>query len=363
MTATIPLGDLVEIKGGGTPSRAQSTFWDGPIPWATVKDFKTTTLDRTIETITEAGLNNSSANLIPAGSIIVPTRMAVGKAAINNIDIAINQDLKALLPNAAIDRRFLLHFLVSKSEFLNSRAQGATVKGIKLDVLRELPVPDLPTSEQQRIAAILDKADAIRRRREEALSLADAFLRSVFLDMFGDPVTNQRGYRQIPLGEIIKVSSGNGLTARMMDPEGKYPVYGGNGINGCHAEYMFEEPQIVIGRVGVYCGAVHVSKPKSWITDNALYVKEFRIPINRTYLEWALRFADLNQYAGRAAQPLISGSRIYPVEIVVPDDNEQAKFECVVHQHEELVASLRSASAKANDLFGSLAQRAFHGEL
>lgn len=262
-----------------------------------------------------------------------------------------------------VDRSFLKHFLPKKLKEIEDQTPFVTVKHLSVKSIRAIELPDIPNSEQRRIAAILDKADAIRRKREHALDLADEFLKSVFLEMFGDPVTNPRGYRQTPLGDVLKVSSGNGLTAKMMDPKGSYPVYGGNGINGYHSEFMFEEPQIVIGRVGVYCGAVHISEPKSWITDNALYVREYKMPINQTYLEWALRFANLNQYAGRAAQPLISGSRIYPIEIVVPEDEEQNRFERVVQKKLALTKKLGAAVEASEIFFGSLSQRAFRGEL
>jgi hypothetical protein len=85
--------------------------------------------------------------------------------------------------------------------------------------------------------------------------------------MFGDPASTQNKGDKVPLGELIKVSSGNGLVAKDMASDGIYPVYGGNGINGYHSEYMFDTPQIMIGRVGAYCGAIHVSEPNSWITD------------------------------------------------------------------------------------------------
>ena len=143
MNTSIPLGEIVEIRGGGTPSRSVEAYWGGPIPWATVKDFNSTCLDATLESITPEGVVNSATNIIPSGAIIVPTRMAVGKAAINSIDLAINQDLKALLPRENIDQQFLLHFLLSKARFLEDRAQGATVKGIKLDLLRSLEFPNL----------------------------------------------------------------------------------------------------------------------------------------------------------------------------------------------------------------------------
>ncbi|MGU3404101.1 restriction endonuclease subunit S [Methylobacterium brachiatum] len=185
MNSTIPLGDLITIRGGGTPSRSIPAYWNGEIYWATVKDFKSMELAETEESITLEGIRESATNVIPAGSVIVPTRMAVGKAAINTIDLAINQDLKALLPGSDVESRFLLHFMLAQGKYLESQAQGATVKGIKLDLLRSLPFPRIPRSEQRRIAAILDKADAIRRKRAEAIALADDFLRSAYLSLVG----------------------------------------------------------------------------------------------------------------------------------------------------------------------------------
>ena len=121
--ATKKLGDLVSITGGGTPDRSNEAFWGGDIPWVTVKDFKSLEIAGAIEHITALGLKNSAANLIPAGSIIVPTRMALGKAAINTIPVAINQDLKALyvLNPQMVDRDYLFRYLLSKSSYLISR--------------------------------------------------------------------------------------------------------------------------------------------------------------------------------------------------------------------------------------------------
>lgn len=261
--------------------------------------------------------------------------------------------------------RFLGRLLEGKFPQLNREAQGrgATIPHVDKARLEAIEFPDIPPSEQRRIAKILDKADAIRRKREGALCLAEDFLKSLFLDMFGDPTTNRKRLNKTPLGEIIRVSSGDGLIAKNMAHDGIYPVYGGNGINGYHSHFMFEDPQIVIGRVGVYCGAVHITKPRSWITDNALYVREYKKRINKTYLEWALRFANLNQYAGRAAQPLISGGRIYEVEILEPEIGEQDTFEKLVAEHRSLQTKLSLDSDLSDQLFSALSQRAFRGEL
>ncbi|MBE0437598.1 MAG: restriction endonuclease subunit S, partial [Methylomicrobium sp.] len=206
----VALGELVEFKGGGTPSKAIDAYWGGDIPWASVKDFKSTELSETVDSITIEGLKNSASNLIPAGNLIVPTRMALGKVAINTVDIAINQDLRALIvkDEKTLDKRYLLRFLESKAGFLESEGKGATVKGITQDVLRNLDVPLPPLPEQKRIAAILDKADSLRRKNQQAIQLADKFLRAVFLDMFGDPVTNPKGWAEYVLKEIAEIRSG-----------------------------------------------------------------------------------------------------------------------------------------------------------
>lgn len=204
----VPLGELVTISGGGTPSRNNDAYWGGSIPWATVKDLKDTTLSGTQETITPEGLRDSASNLIPAGSVIVATRMGLGKVAINTMDVTINQDLKAFSCSAELEPRYLLYFLLANASHLDSMGKGATVKGITLDVLKDLSVPLPPLPEQKRIAAILDKADSIRRKREEAVRLTEELLRSAFLDMFGDPVTNPKGWKEAALTDVADIVSG-----------------------------------------------------------------------------------------------------------------------------------------------------------
>jgi type I restriction enzyme, S subunit len=106
-----------------------------------------------------------------------------------------------------------------------------------------------------------------------------------------------------------------------------------------------------------------VTQPKSWVTDNALYIREYKRPVNPTYVEWALRFANLNQYADQAAQPLISAGRIYPIEIVFPAEREQQTFALFVQRHSRFRNLLADDCAHAVELFASVSQRAFRGEL
>lgn len=127
------------------------------------------------------------------------------------------------------------------------------------------------------------------------------------------------------LENIFKLKSGNALPNHKII-EGEFPVYGGNGIVGNHKEFIVQKPTIVIGRVGEYCGSIHLSKKKSWITDNGLYPVEYFIDVDIYFLKESLMHANLNQYARKTGQPSISQSSISAVQIPLPPLEEQKQI-------------------------------------
>lgn len=157
-----PLSTLIERQiGGGTPPRSNPAFWNGPIPWASVKDFEdaSLTLSSTAERISQSGLDASTANLIPAGTPLVCTRMAVGRCAITTQPVAINQDVRALTPKTEVQPRYLLRLLDFLRPAAESQAVGSTVKGIRTSDYLTIKVPVAPVIEQPAIARILDTLD------------------------------------------------------------------------------------------------------------------------------------------------------------------------------------------------------------
>ena len=150
------------------------------------------------------------------------------------------------------------------------------------------------------------------------------------------------------------------MTAANMGAGGRFPVYGGNGISAYHTSFQFEDRQIVIGRVGAYCGAVHYTEPKCWISDNALYAVEKDARLDDIYLIHALMQAKLNQYADSSGQPLISQGRLEKVALLVPPLPLQTRFAELVERHERLRAVQRESLRQAEHLFQSLLHRAFH---
>jgi len=124
-------------------------------------------------------------------------------------------------------------------------------------------------------------------------------------------------YSIVKLVNVFKLTSGKFLPKKDF-VEGEFLVYGGNGVTGNHNEYFVENETIVIGRVGEYCGAVHLTKPKCWITDNCLMVTEYFVDVDQRYLLRMLNEANLNQYAKVGGQPSLSQSSILEIEIPLP---------------------------------------------
>lgn len=196
------LGNLLaKIVGGGTPSREKESFWNGSIPWATVKDLRKPILHITEESITEEALKESASNLIPKNTLIIATRMALGKAVFFSQDVAINQDLKALFPVKGLDRQFLFHWFQHQAEVIERLGSGSTVKGIRLEVLRGLDVALPSLAEQQKIAEILSTVDEKIAVIDEQLAKT-AELKTGLMQRLLTKGIGHTMFKDSPLGEI-----------------------------------------------------------------------------------------------------------------------------------------------------------------
>lgn len=148
---------LAAIIGGGTPSRDNPAFWGGDVPWLTVKDMRGRRPADSQEHITQQAVKESATNIIPPDTVITATRVGLGKVVRVPFAAAINQDLKALIVGPDLDKSYLEYWLLSIATFLESIGSGTTVKGIRLETLRQLPIPLAPLREQREIVAEIEK--------------------------------------------------------------------------------------------------------------------------------------------------------------------------------------------------------------
>lgn len=158
---------------------------------------------------------------------------------------------------------------------------------------------------------------------------------------------------EVKLSSIFSLSSGK-LLSKKNRIEGNIPVYGGNGVTGFHNQSFVDADTIVIGRVGEYCGSVHLTDKPAWITDNALYVREYKMDAVPKYILYALRRLNLNQYANRTGQPNISQSSIANVLMVMPSIADQVRIVKEIEKREEQINEARSfiesSSAKKQEI-------------
>ena len=265
--------------------------------------------------------------VVERGDLLVSWSATLGVFEWLDDDALLNQHIFRVIPDVQkVDKNYLKHSLKNAIVGMDKHLHGATMKHINRGEFLATKIPLPPISEQKRIAAILDKATEIKAKREQAIAKLDELAQSTFVEMFGDVKNNVHSFAKKQLGDLIKLSSGDFLPASNMQENGQYAVYGGNGINGYHDAYMFEERRIVIGRVGAYCGCVHITNEKAWVTDNALYVDVKANDLDFEYLAYALMMANLNSVSSKSGQPLVSGSRIYPVEILQPPLPLQQNF-------------------------------------
>ena len=205
------LGDICAFQSGGTPSKSNSEYFNGSIPWITTVALTGDYIDKNdaVDWITDKAIQESAAKIIPENSIMVGTRVGIGKVAINAVPMSTSQDIVSLMniDDAKWDKKFLCKVISARNPYLLSQARGATIKGIKIDTLAKLEIPEIPLNAQRRIAAVLDKVSGLIAKRREQLDKLDELVKARFVEMFGDLKSNPHGWDTFLFGEYFDITS------------------------------------------------------------------------------------------------------------------------------------------------------------
>jgi len=383
----VKLGDVVSFVGGSQPPKSSFIYEpkEGYVRLLQIRDYKS---DKNLTYIKE----DSTKKFCTKHDVMIGRYGPPVFQILKGLEGAYNVALMKAKPSEKVDKDYLYHFLKQDKLFrlidgLSQRTAGQS--GVDMDALKDYPMLLPPLNEQKRIVTILDKADAIRRKRQQGINLADDFLRSVFLDMFGDPVTNPKGWDVKSLKELTN-KLGSGST-----PRGGKEAYIEQGISlirslnvhdnkFVHKNLAFISDEqaeklknVIIEKDDLLLNITGASVCRAALVDNDILPARVNqhVCIVRTKPEKVLpifiaRLITSSSYkqkimsiasAGGATREALTKLQVESLDVIVPPIGVQERFESIVQSTLQLLQRAKNQSHQP--LFESLSQKAFSGEL
>jgi type I restriction enzyme, S subunit len=371
------LGEVCEVVNGGTPKTSVANYWGGDHLWITPAEMgkrSSPYVSDTERKLTDLGLADSSARLLPPLSVILSSRAPIGHLIINTEAMATNQGCKGLVPGKSIDHKFLFYYLGSIVDILNDLGTGATFKELSGGKVKEVPVPVPPFPEQKRIVAILDEAfegiSAAVAKTEKNLAnareLFESYLNSVFTPQKGD------GWVERKLGDVCEnLDSKRIPVTKSKRNSGDVPYYGASGIVDHVADYLFDEDLLLVSEDGAnllartYPIAFSITG-KAWVNNHA-HVLRFEAITSQRFIEYYLNSIPLNDYVSGMAQPKLNQKSLNSICVPFPPLPEQMRvvegLEVLSSETQRLETIYQQKLANFAELKQSILQKAFAGEL
>lgn len=366
------LGDVCNIIGGGTPSKKNVAYYGGSIPWATVRDMKNDYISQTEFSITEEAVKASATNIIPKDSVIIASRVGLGKVSIIKNDTAINQDLRAIIPQKTdILTEYLFWWFKSISEHIIQNGKGATVHGVTLPFLKNLNIPLPNLKEQARIVSILDdafaKIDKIKHNAELNVKNCQDIYLSHLKDLFN---CSKWSIKSLPDIATNLDSKRIPITKNQRD-EGNYPYYGASGVVDYVSEYIFDDNLLLISEDGanLLARATPIAfsvSGKIWVNNHA-HVLKFESLITQKFVELFFAQKDIKEWVKGAAQPKLNQKDLNSIPIPLPSLLEQEtivnKFSLLIDRKDKLTSKYKKVIDHCNTIKNIILAKAFNGKL
>lgn len=396
-TSTYPfhaLGKCGEIVTGSTPPKTKNEYWNGDIPFITPAQLGSQDpIISSNDYVTSAGAERG--RLLPKNSVLVCCIGSLGKIGIVGKPAISNQQINTIVfDQKKVDPRFGYYIASKLAPLLERIAPSTTIKIVKKSTFSEIQIPLPPLSEQKRIAGILDAADRLRAKRREALAQLDTLLQSTFLDLFGDPVTNPKGWEQASIGDLLKdgrmlqIQDGNHgeIHPKVVDfTDDGIPFIMANCMKNGALElskaYHLPECWLSKLRIGFAKAGDTLLSHKGTIGQTAIVPHNIKVLIlspQVTYYRTSETIeasflagmfstdhyqALLTKEAKQSTRAYIGITRQQRLPAIIPPLNLQQRFAAIVKQVEAQKARMRTQLSELDTLFAALQQRAFNGEL
>ncbi len=362
----IKLNELCEINIGKTPSRSNSDYWGIGNKWLSIADLKSKYVSEAKEEITDLAVEEAKMRVVPKNTVVMSFKLSIGKLAILQEDMYTNEAIANFrIKNKELITPEYLYYALKTLNFDNSTdraVMGATLNKSKLN---DIKIPYCKIDIQKKIVEVLDKSQSLIDKKKEQIDLLDDLVKSRFIEMFGDPIKNEKNWEIELLGEICDLKAGKNIKASEIHEEQTddlYPCYGGNGLRGYVNKYSHEGNINLIGRQGALCGNVKYARGKFYATEHAV-VTQPKIEINSYWLHFVLIELNLNRLSTGAAQPGLTIGKLNEVEVILPPIELQNEFAEFVTQTDSIRSKMEASLSELEDNFNSLMQKAFKGEL
>ena len=218
------LSDIYELQMGKTPARNMPEFWNGTNAWVSISDLTQNSkyISQTKECITDEAVSRTNIKKVPKDTLLMSFKLSLGKVAITATDIYTNEAIMAFIDKKVhdVDIHFMYHYFQAIDWTIGT---NKAVKGITLNKssLSEKVIELPPIQIQRKIAEHLDKMSAVEENIQCQLSLFDKLVKSQFVEMFGDPVTNPMGWERARLADKCEIVTGNTPSRKVKEYYGK----------------------------------------------------------------------------------------------------------------------------------------------
>jgi len=389
MNSLIKITDFADVVTGGTPSTLKKEYWNGgDIPWLNSSELNNYVITTSNNFITKQGLKSSAARLMPPNTVLIAlTGTTTGQTAILNIEACANQSVTGIMPSENHHPKYLYYYLSSIRKKVMNESYGGAQKHISQGYVKNIQVPLPPLETQKKIAEILDKADALRQQDKKIIGKYDLLTQSVFLDMFGDPVTNPKGWEEKEIGEICsEIVDCVNRTAPIVDYETEYKMIRTSNVRDYKidlsetrcvtVETYMRWTRRMIPEIGdiVFTREAPVGEAGIIESNHKVFLgqrtMEYRPNQNLTNPHFLL-YQLMGQDVQRQITRLGSGSTVKHLSvpdckkfiIKCPPINLQNQFAEIVEKIEKQKRLAQKSLEKSEQLFQSLLQKAFKGEL
>lgn len=384
------LGDIAIHKMGGTPSTADDSYWDGgDLLWATPGDLGKGEVLRIYDTarkITAAGLAARNTALFPTGTVLLSTTATIGNIGLATCPIYCNQQITAIVPSEKILPEYLAYYLLRSKDALMRLGGTSTATHINQKNLATLKVPVRPLPEQLRIVDILTRAEGIVRLRREAERKAAELVPGIFLDMFGDPATNPKGWPVVTVGSVLDATDYGSSSKATSDGAGLPMIRMGNvtyegnldladlkyvDLLAAEAErYSLHKGDILfnrtnskelVGKTGLWDGSC-----EAIVASYFIRLRVQRDVVSPHYL-WAfmntahMKRVIFDTARGAIGQSNINSKELKAFSLPIPPLPMQQQFALRCADVSGLVAQQSAASVKAQATFDALLANTFAG--